>query len=156
MKFSFYNKREGFPYRADTLVALCTWHIWGSSDATFSTVLLLSWVSERHPMGLPPLEVLVSFEEAFVVLSPRFANRVNFIPNFYWLYSKMHNKILLLPTFPSLPAPPLYLLVLGAGQGSGSSFLQLLLTASSTLSWVSPEPVMPGNPLQHVLSWYVP
>lgn len=48
---------------------------WGSSDATFfSAMLLLSWVSETHPMGLLPSEGTVSSEEAFVVLSPRFAD----------------------------------------------------------------------------------
>lgn len=45
----------------------------GSSDATFFSAVLLSWVSERQPSGLRPSQGLVSSEEAFVVLSPGFA-----------------------------------------------------------------------------------
>ena len=152
--FSVYYKREGFPpLQRHWYTALCTWHILGERRATFSAILLLSWVSERHPTRLLPAEGLVPSEEAFVVLSLRFDGTVTFVYSLCWFYSKMHLLSKMYSKIssslsPSLSPPPPLASRAGVGVGTGGSdFLQLLLPAPHTTTSSAPScaPPQPGQ-----------
>lgn len=97
MTFSFYYKRERFPpLQRHWYAALCTWHILGELRCH----LLLCHVAAimgfwETPHRTPPFRGTSLFWRSICCVVAKICwYRVTFIPNFCWLYSKMHNKTL--------------------------------------------------------------
>lgn len=95
--FSFYYKRERFPpLQRHWYTALCTWHILGELRCH----LLLCHVAAimgfwETPHGTPPFRGTSLFWRSICCVVAKICwHRVTFIPNFCWLYNKMHNKTL--------------------------------------------------------------
>lgn len=95
--FSSYYQREGFPpLQRHWYTALCTWHVLGELRCH----LLLCHVAAimgfwETPHGTPPFRGTSLFWRSICCVVAKICwHRVTFIPNFCWLYSKMHNKTL--------------------------------------------------------------
>lgn len=97
MTFSFDYPRDGFPpLQRHWYLALCTWHILGDLRCHLLLCHVAAiggfWVT---PHGAPPFGGTSLFWRSIgCVVAKICCHRVNFIPNFCGLYSKMHNKTL--------------------------------------------------------------
>lgn len=90
-------QREGFPpLQRHWYTALCTWHIRGELRCH----LLLCHVAAiigfwETALGAPPFTGTSLFWRSISCVVAKICwHRVTSIPNFCWLYSKMHNKTL--------------------------------------------------------------